>query len=228
MWRCSGFRLMRARGSGRRRPSTSSGASDEKREERLDFAFLHGRLGWALVFFAAIAGVWGVAGYARRRSVSPDYWGVIVVGHLAAPRPGGHRALQIMESSEFDRRIADLKMSGMSGMDLIARVKERAPHLSIVILSGYGDMDDGIKAMRVGITDYLKKPFSIDEVLDVVKREVKKSQARAAAVTPAAPSASAEARPEARPARVYIFSRPDLDKIEVSLSKLRGRTAAEP
>jgi len=72
----------------------------------------------------------------------------------------------------------------------------------------------------------LKKPFSIDEVLDVVKREVKKSQVRAAA-TPAAPSASAEARPADRPARVYIFSRPDLDKIEMSLSKLRAQTAAE-
>ena len=148
-------------------------------------------------------------------------------GYSVRTAPSGERALQIMESSEFDLMITDLKMSGMSGMDLIARVKERAPHLSIVILSGYGDMDDVIKAMRVGITDYLKKPFSIDEVLDVVKREVKKSQARAAAVTPAAPSASAEARPDARPARVYIFSRPDLDKIEVSLSKLRAQTAAE-
>ena len=148
-------------------------------------------------------------------------------GYDVRTAPSGERALQIMESSEFDLIITDLKMSGMSGMDLIARVKERAPHLSIVILSGYGDMDDVIKAMRVGITDYLKKPFSIDEVLDVVKREVKKSQARAAAVTPAAPSASAEARPDARPARVYIFSRPDLDKIEVSLSKLRAQTAAE-
>lgn len=148
-------------------------------------------------------------------------------GYIVRTAPSGERALQIMESSEFDLIITDLKMSGMSGMDLIARVKERAPHLSIVILSGYGDMDDVIKAMRVGITDYLKKPFSIDEVLDVVKREVKKSQARAAAVTPAAPSTSAGARPEARLARVYIFSRPDLDKIEVSLSKLRAQTAAE-
>src|SRR3990172_5751808 len=135
-------------------------------------------------------------------------------GYSVRTAPSGERALQIMESSEFDLIITDLKMSGMSGMDLIARVKERAPHLSIVILSGYGDMDDVIKAMRVGITEYLKKPFSIDEVLDVVKREVKKSQARAAAVTPAAPSASAEPRP-------------DLDKIEVSRSKLRAQTAAE-
>jgi len=147
-------------------------------------------------------------------------------GYTVRTAPSGERALQIMESSEFDLMITDLKMSGMSGMDLIAQVKERAPHLSIVILSGYGDMDDVIKAMRVGITDYLKKPFSIDEVLDVVKREVKKSQARAA-VAPAASPASVEAQPEARPARVYIFSRPDLDKIEVSLSKLRAQTAAE-
>jgi len=66
----------------------------------LDFTFLHGGLGWALVFFAAIAGVWGVAGYFRRRSVSPDYWGVIVVGNLAALAQGALGAILLLQGQD--------------------------------------------------------------------------------------------------------------------------------
>ena len=111
-------------------------------------------------------------------------------GYTVRTAPSGERALQIMDSTDFDLIITDLKMSGMSGMDLIEEVKQRAPNTSIVILSGFGDMDDVIKAMRAGIADYLKKPFSIDEVLEVVKREVKKAQTRAATPSVSVPTAS--------------------------------------
>jgi len=149
-------------------------------------------------------------------------------GYAVRTAPSGERALQIMDTAEFDLIITDLKMSGMSGMDLIARVKERAPHVPVVILSGFGDMDDVIGAMRAGIADYLKKPFSIDEVLEVVRREVKKSRARAAAASTSGARSDASTATAARAApRVYIFSPPDIEKIETALSKLRAQTAAE-
>ena len=50
----------------------------------MDLAFLHERLAWAIVLFAAMAGVWGIVDYYRHRAVSPNYWGVMVVGNLAA------------------------------------------------------------------------------------------------------------------------------------------------
>ena len=149
-------------------------------------------------------------------------------GYTVRTAPSGERALQIMDGSTFDLIITDLKMSGMSGMELIAKVKERAPDLPIVILSGFGDMDDVIKAMRVGVADYLKKPFSIDEVLEVVKREMRHGQSRATAPSAAsAPAPSAGATPAAPPPRVYIFSQPDVQKIELALSKLRAQASAE-
>lgn len=151
-----------------------------------------------------------------------------VAGYTVRTAPSGERALQIMDTTEFDLIITDLKMSGMSGMELIARVKARAPNLPVVILSGFGDMDDVIGAMRAGVTDYIKKPFSIDEVLEVVRREVKKSPTQAGGAATPVPALRVEsgAAPANTP-RVYIFSRPDLAKIESSLSKLRAQTAAE-
>jgi CheY-like chemotaxis protein/predicted regulator of Ras-like GTPase activity (Roadblock/LC7/MglB family) len=162
-----------------------------------------------------------------------------MAGYTVRTAPSAERALQIMDSTSFDLIITDLKMSGMSGMDFVAMVKQRVPGLSIVILSGFGDMDDVIGAMRAGVADYIKKPFSIDEVLNVVKREVKKSPSRLGAA-PASPPPAATPAPGftlaptgAPPAastpapRVYIFSQTDLTRIDSVLSKLRAQATAE-
>ena len=54
----------------------------------MDLAFLHGRLATAMVLFAALAGVYGLIEYFRKQSVSPNYWGIVVVGNLLAVGQG--------------------------------------------------------------------------------------------------------------------------------------------
>ncbi len=54
----------------------------------MDLGFLHGRLATAMVLFAALAGVYGLVEYFRKQSVSPNYWGIIVVGNLLAVGQG--------------------------------------------------------------------------------------------------------------------------------------------
>ena len=55
----------------------------------MDLTFLHGRVATAMVLFATVAGVWGMVDYYRNRPVSPNYWGVIVVGNLTALAQAG-------------------------------------------------------------------------------------------------------------------------------------------
>ena len=50
----------------------------------MTLTFVHGRVATAMVLFAAIAGVWGMVDYFRHRAVTPNYWGVIVVGNIVA------------------------------------------------------------------------------------------------------------------------------------------------
>lgn len=69
----------------------------------MDLTFLHGRLGTALVLFAAIAGVWGVIGYYRRQPVGPNYWGVIMVGNMAALAQAGLGILSMLQGATLDR-----------------------------------------------------------------------------------------------------------------------------
>ena len=150
-----------------------------------------------------------------------------MAGYNVRSAPSAERALQIMEGTSFDLIITDLKMSGMSGMDFVGRLKGIAPGLPVVILSGFGDMDSVIEAMRAGVADYLKKPFSIDEVLEVVKREVRKSRLAAEAPALAGLAPGAETAPRTAASRIYIFSASDIAKIEAALSKMRAQATAE-
>ena len=143
-------------------------------------------------------------------------------GYSVRTAPSGERALQIMETSTFDLVLTDLKMTGMSGIDLAKKVMERLPGVPVVILTGFGDMDSVINALRLGVADYLKKPFSMDEVLSVVQRELTKGHARGTAA-----AAAAETNPPEKPPRVYIFNGKDLEQIEAVLSRLRAQATAE-
>jgi DNA-binding NtrC family response regulator len=140
-------------------------------------------------------------------------------GYSVRTAPSAERALQILESATFDLIITDLKMTGMTGIDLAKQVLQKTPGMPVVILTGFGDMDSVINALRLGVADYLKKPFAIDEVMSVVEREIAKSKDRQAAPT--------EAKPAEKPPRLYIFAQRDLQQIEAVLSRLRAQATAE-
>ncbi len=140
-------------------------------------------------------------------------------GYLVRTAPSAERALQILESTTFDLIITDLKMTGMTGIDLARQVLQKTPGLPVVILTGFGDMDSVIAALRLGVADYLKKPFSIDEVTSVVEREIAKRKGRQAVPVTTTPAE--------KPPRLYIFGQRDLEQIEAVLSRLRAQATAE-
>jgi hypothetical protein len=69
----------------------------------VDLTFLHGRVATAMVLFAAVAGVWGIVDYYRHRDVSPNYWGVIAVGNLAALAQAGIGILLSLQGKAPER-----------------------------------------------------------------------------------------------------------------------------
>lgn len=143
-------------------------------------------------------------------------------GYQARTAPSAERALQIIATDHFDLVITDLKMSGMSGIDLAKKTFEQMPGVPVVILTGFGDMDAVISALRSGVADFLKKPFSIDEVLSVVQRELAKGQTYTPALSP-----GRSAPQPGKPPRVYIFAPRDLEQIDAVLSKLRAQAGAD-
>lgn len=77
----------------------------------------------------------------------------------------GESAWEKIQSGSFDLIISDLAMEGMSGIDLLERVKSIKPDIPFMILTGVGTIEDAVRSMKLGAYDYLTKPFQHDELL---------------------------------------------------------------
>ncbi len=91
-------------------------------------------------------------------------------GYRAEGVTNGLEALQRTEGDSFDLLIADIKMPGMSGLDLLEKVKERSSDLDVIIVTGFGSISSAIDAMKKGAAEYVTKPFDLDELLLKVKK----------------------------------------------------------
>ncbi len=91
----------------------------------------------------------------------------------------GEAALRELESSEFDVVLADLKMGGMDGMELLERVRIRHPETRFVMVTGYATVPSAIEAVQKGAFHYIAKPFKLDEVRDAVKRALERKNLQA-------------------------------------------------
>jgi len=86
-------------------------------------------------------------------------------GYLAEGTQNGADALQKIESDHFDLLIADIKMPGLTGIQLLETVRERQLDIEVIIITGYGSIGSVVDAMKKGAYDYVTKPFDLDELL---------------------------------------------------------------
>jgi two-component system, NtrC family, response regulator HydG len=86
-------------------------------------------------------------------------------GYAVDSATNGIDALRKAESDSFDLLIADIKMPGMTGIELLERVRDKLPELEVIIVTGYGSIGSAIEAMKKGAIEYLTKPFDLDELL---------------------------------------------------------------
>lgn len=82
----------------------------------------------------------------------------------------GNEALKIIENTDIDLIISDLRMPGMDGMTLLSLVKEGYPDIDVIIMTAFGQIDTAIEAMKKGAVDYLQKPVQIEEISLLVNR----------------------------------------------------------
>jgi response regulator RpfG family c-di-GMP phosphodiesterase len=88
----------------------------------------------------------------------------------------GEEALRLLENQPTDVVISDLRMPGISGMDLLVEVRERYPHLAFLMVTGEDETRVGVRAMQLGADDYLLKPFDADVALGSLYRALQKKK----------------------------------------------------
>jgi len=86
----------------------------------------------------------------------------------------GKEALSWLERERFDAIISDLKMPGMSGLQLLDETRKRHPHVAFLMATGENDISVAVGAMKQGADDYLLKPFQLDAAVAALQRALGK------------------------------------------------------
>jgi DNA-binding NtrC family response regulator len=84
----------------------------------------------------------------------------------------GEEALGILETTRVAMLISDIRMPGISGLQMLRRVRTMHPHLPVLLVTAYADIRDAVNAMRDGAVNYLEKPIDLDELLASVRQTV--------------------------------------------------------
>ena len=85
-------------------------------------------------------------------------------GFEAVARNAGEEALALLLSEEFDVVVTDVRMPGMTGLDLCTRIVSHRPDLPVVVITAFGSLETAIAAIRAGAHDFVHKPFEIEEL----------------------------------------------------------------
>ncbi len=86
-------------------------------------------------------------------------------------------AIECLADETFDVVIADIRMPGMDGLDLLRRIRSRDDDLIVIVMTAYASLETAIEAMKFGAYDYLIKPFNdVEKVMNIVARAVERSQ----------------------------------------------------
>lgn len=84
----------------------------------------------------------------------------------------GEEALRISQDQRFDLLITDVRMPGIDGIELLERLKENRPSLVSIIITAFADEQATIKALKIGANDYIRKPFSIRDLINAIDRQI--------------------------------------------------------
>ncbi|HOD15266.1 MAG TPA: sigma-54 dependent transcriptional regulator [Spirochaetota bacterium] len=95
-------------------------------------------------------------------------------GYRPAAVESGEKALEKASEHVFALVISDLKLPGISGMQVLQSLRSAAPDTSVIIITAYASVDTAVEAMKNGAEDYIVKPFSLDEIRIIINRVMEK------------------------------------------------------
>ena len=95
------------------------------------------------------------------------------------------QALEMIAGTTFDLVVSDIKMPGLSGLDLLRAVKRQQPGTPVALITGAPSVNSAIFGLRHGAYDYLPKPFSVKEIQELVDRVRRDREANSASLLPA-------------------------------------------
>ncbi len=94
---------------------------------------------------------------------------------------GGTELLDALDEATPDVLVTDIRMPGISGIELLNRVRAKKPQLPVIIMTAHSDLDSAVAAYQGGAFEYLPKPFDVDDAVELVQRAARQQPAKIAA-----------------------------------------------
>ncbi len=91
-------------------------------------------------------------------------------GMLVELAQNGREALEKLHSLSFDLVLLDLRMPGVSGVEVLQEIKKEEPELPVVVITAYGSVDNAVETLKMGAFDFITKPFKLEELLNTISR----------------------------------------------------------
>jgi len=97
-------------------------------------------------------------------------------GHRTALAKSGRQGLAMLEESSFDLVLLDLNLPREDGLFILAEIKDIDPDAIVVMISGHGSIETAVQAIKLGAFDFIAKPFTPEELVDLVNRALRNRQ----------------------------------------------------
>jgi DNA-binding NtrC family response regulator len=97
-------------------------------------------------------------------------------GFRVATAATGEQGLALVEKERFDLALVDLKLPGMSGIDVIRRIRCMPSPVDAIVITGHGDIDAAVQSMKLGALDFIVKPFKLSELIPLIDQTVRQKR----------------------------------------------------
>ena len=97
-------------------------------------------------------------------------------GYEVVAAETGRKGVDLLRKNQWDIIITDLKLPDLEGIEILKEAKFLNPSTEVILITAYGSIDSAVSAMKEGASDYLTKPFSMDELLLIIKRLLRMKQ----------------------------------------------------
>jgi DNA-binding NtrC family response regulator len=98
-------------------------------------------------------------------------------GYKATTAYSGEQALDRLQAGDIDAVVTDIRLGGMSGVDLAKRMQELHPDVAVIAVTGFGDIEVAVEVLKLGASDFILKPFKPETILDATRAVVEKARA---------------------------------------------------
>ena len=99
-----------------------------------------------------------------------DFLKILLVkeGYEVIVAGDGDQALTALDKNHVDLVVSDIRMPGMSGLELLSKIKEESEDIPVIMITAFASPNDAVQAMKDGAYDYISKPFNVDEIKSVI------------------------------------------------------------